>query len=54
MESVSSGDISIAGKNINNLDPSLRNISMVFQSYALFPHLNVEENIVSREFEKKS
>ena len=46
LESVSSGEISIAGKNINNLDPSLRNISMVFQSYALFPHLNVEENIV--------
>ena len=46
LESVSSGEISIAGKNINNLDPSLRNISMVFQSYALFPHLNVEENII--------
>ena len=46
LESVTSGEISIAGKNINNLDPSLRNISMVFQSYALFPHLNVEENIV--------
>ena len=46
LESVSSGEISIAGKNINNLAPSLRNISMVFQSYALFPHLNVEENIV--------
>ena len=46
LESVTSGEISIAGKNVNNLDPSLRNISMVFQSYALFPHLNVEENIV--------
>ena len=46
LESVTSGEISIAGKNVNNLDPSLRNISMVFQSYALFPHLSVEENIV--------
>ena len=46
LESVTSGEISIAGKNVNNLDPSLRNISMVFQSYALFPHLNLEENIV--------
>ena len=46
LESVTSGEISIAGKNVNNLDPSLRNISMVFQSYALFPHLNVEEDIV--------
>ena len=46
LESITSGEISIAGKNINNLDPSLRNISMVFQSYELFQHLNVEENIV--------
>ena len=46
LESVSAGEIFIDGKNVNNIDPSSRNISMVFQSYALFPHLNVEENIV--------
>ena len=46
LESVSSGEIIIDGQNVNNLDPSLRNISMVFQSYALFPHLSVQENIV--------
>ncbi len=46
LESVSSGGIFIDGKNVNNIDPSSRNISMVFQSYALFPHLNVEENII--------
>ncbi len=46
LENVSAGEIRIDGNNVNNLDPSLRNISMVFQSYALFPHLNVEENIV--------
>ena len=46
LENVSSGGIFIGGKNVNNIDPSSRNISMVFQSYALFPHLNVEENII--------
>lgn len=46
LENVSSGGIFIEGKNVNNIDPSSRNISMVFQSYALFPHLNVEENII--------
>ena len=46
LEDVSSGEITIDGNNVNNLDPSSRNISMVFQSYALFPHLNVEENII--------
>ncbi|MDP7196141.1 MAG: ABC transporter ATP-binding protein [SAR202 cluster bacterium] len=46
LENVSSGEITIDGNNVNNLDPSSRNISMVFQSYALFPHLNVQENII--------
>ncbi len=46
LENVSSGEIFIGGKNVNNIDPSSRNISMVFQSYALFPHLNVKENII--------
>ncbi len=46
LEDVSSGEITIDGNNVNNLDPSSRNISMVFQSYALFPHLNVQENII--------
>ena len=46
LESVSAGGIFIDGKNVNNIDPASRNISMVFQSYALFPHLNVEENII--------
>ena len=38
LEDVSSGEITIDGNNVNNLDPSSRNISMVFQSYVLFPH----------------
>ncbi len=46
LESVDSGSIRIAGLDVTGLPPSRRNLSMVFQSYALFPHLNVAENIV--------
>jgi sn-glycerol 3-phosphate transport system ATP-binding protein len=46
LESVSTGTIQINGLNVTNLPPAKRNVSMVFQSYALFPHLNVAENIV--------
>ncbi|QOR36850.1 ABC transporter ATP-binding protein [Clostridium sp. 'deep sea'] len=40
-----SGRILINGKDITNLPPQKRNTALVFQSYALFPHLNVAENI---------
>jgi iron(III) transport system ATP-binding protein len=40
-----SGDIFLDGETINTLPPHERNMSMVFQSYAIFPHLNVYENI---------
>ena len=46
LESVSSGQIFIAGEEVTALPPVRRNIAMVFQSYALFPHLTVAENIV--------
>ena len=46
LESVSTGTVHINGLNVTNLPPARRNVSMVFQSYALFPHLNVAENIV--------
>jgi sn-glycerol 3-phosphate transport system ATP-binding protein len=46
LESVSSGRIFIGGEDVTTLPPSARRISMVFQSYALFPHLSVAENIV--------
>ncbi len=39
------GDIHLDGKEINSLPPHKRNMSMVFQSYAIFPHLNVYENV---------
>lgn len=40
------GTIAIDGRDVTNAAPSDRNLSMVFQSYALFPHLNVAENVV--------
>lgn len=40
-----SGDVFFAGKNINDLPPYKRNINTVFQKYALFPHLNVYDNV---------
>ena len=40
------GNITIDGRDVTLAAPSERNLSMVFQSYALFPHLNVAENVV--------
>lgn len=45
LEEVSRGEIKIGSRVVNNLEPSMRDISMVFQNYALYPHMNVEENI---------
>ncbi len=45
LETVSDGEIRIGGRRANELPPQKRNISMVFQSYALFPHMNVKDNI---------
>src|SRR5215210_99229 len=46
LEEATSGRISIAGRDVTALPPAKRGVSMVFQSYALFPHLTVAENIV--------
>ncbi|HVE48629.1 MAG TPA: ABC transporter ATP-binding protein, partial [Casimicrobiaceae bacterium] len=46
LEQCDSGTIGIAGRDVTHLPPAQRNIAMVFQSYALFPHLDVAENIV--------
>ncbi|MBM6582914.1 ABC transporter ATP-binding protein [Microvirga sp. BT689] len=46
LEEVDSGTITIGGRDVTHLSPAERRISMVFQSYALFPHLNVAENII--------
>ncbi len=45
LESVDDGEIHLDDKLINNLIPSKRGIAMVFQSYALYPHMNVYENM---------
>ena len=45
LEQVSHGTINIGGADVTDVEASRRGISMVFQSYALFPHLNVKENI---------
>ena len=45
LEDVSEGEIFIDGKLVNNLEPKDRDISMVFQSYALYPNMNVYDNI---------
>jgi sn-glycerol 3-phosphate transport system ATP-binding protein len=46
LESVTSGSVDIGGTDVTRLDPAKRGVSMVFQSYALFPHLDVRENIL--------
>jgi sn-glycerol 3-phosphate transport system ATP-binding protein len=46
LETADEGRIFIAGRDVTRLPPAARNIAMVFQSYALFPHLSVAENII--------
>ena len=46
LEDVTEGRIRIGERDVTWLDPAKRGVSMVFQSYALFPHLNVRENIL--------
>jgi len=45
LEDVTSGDVLIAGRDVTDLDPAKRGIAMVFQSYALYPHMSVRENL---------
>ena len=45
LEEITSGTIRIGGEIVNDLPPRARNISMVFQSYALYPHMSVRENL---------
>jgi len=45
LEDVTAGEIRINGRDVTDLEPSDRRIAMVFQSYALYPHLTVAENI---------
>ncbi|MCG7588059.1 ABC transporter ATP-binding protein, partial [Photobacterium sp. OFAV2-7] len=45
LEDITEGDIHIGGRNVNNVEPADRGVAMVFQSYALYPHMTVEENM---------
>ena len=45
LESVSTGEVRLDGRLINDLDPRERNMAMVFQSYAIYPHMSVQENL---------
>ena len=45
LEPITDGEIWIDGKVVNNLEPKDRDIAMVFQNYALYPHMNVRENM---------
>lgn len=45
LETISSGELYLNGKLANDMDPGDRGIGMVFQNYALFPHMTVEKNI---------
>src|SRR5262245_2784740 len=45
LETPTSGEIRFDGRVVNQLDPAQRNIAMVFQSYALYPHMTVAENL---------
>ena len=45
LETVTTGEVSIGDKVINDLEPADRDIAMVFQNYALYPHMTVEQNM---------
>src|SRR5687767_14154782 len=45
LEEISGGTIRIGGRVVNQLEPKDRNIAMVFQNYAIYPHMSVAKNI---------
>ena len=45
LEDISGGTLEIGGKRVNDLQPKERGVAMVFQSYAIFPHMTVRENV---------
>ena len=57
-ETISGGEVQLNGKRINELTPDKRDSAMVFQSYALFPHYNVFDNVgyglVNKKLDKET
>ncbi|WP_313292251.1 ATP-binding cassette domain-containing protein, partial [Rhizobium rhizoryzae] len=45
LETISEGEVSIAGRVVNRMEPAERDIAMVFQNYALYPHMTVYQNL---------
>ena len=45
LEEISSGDLMIDGERVNDVPPAERGLAMVFQSYALYPHMTVRDNM---------
>src|SRR4029450_955076 len=45
LERITTGEIAIGGRHVNGLEPKDRDISMVFQNYALYPHMSVYDNM---------
>ena len=45
LEEITTGDLTIDGRHVNHVAPKDRDVAMVFQNYALYPHLNVGENM---------
>src|SRR5437588_344576 len=45
LETISSGEIEIGGRIVNQIEPADRDIAMVFQNYALYPHMTVHHNM---------
>ena len=45
LEEISSGEIAIGGRVVNDVEPADRDIAMVFQNYALYPHMSVYDNM---------
>ena len=49
LEEISRGEIAIGGRVVNNVPPKDRDIAMVFQNYALYPHMTVYDNMPDRK-----
>ena len=54
LEEITSGELKINGKVVNELEPKKRNVAMVFQNYALYPHMTVYDNMAFCLKQKRS